>query len=176
MTWNIWNRRNKLLREKTLLNEQSVINSSMEFKNVGREAAIGIVACDHHGFVVGGVARKVASPQNAESAEAMTFSLGIQFACEQGWDRVIIEGDAFSIINRINIQHDDLTVVGLSLRETKAVLDIHPNFKVCYTNRLANRVAHSLAQWALSIDNLVWFYFDEPNCIRSDVILDAIGI
>ncbi|KAE8676909.1 Light-harvesting complex I protein Lhca1 isoform 2 [Hibiscus syriacus] len=40
--------------------------------------------------------------------------------------------------------------------------------KVFYVNREANRVAHSLAQWTLSIPNLFWFYYDEPDRIKTD--------
>ncbi|XP_039021249.1 uncharacterized protein LOC120153343 [Hibiscus syriacus] len=60
------------------------INVDGAFRAHSGEATIGIVARNHHGMVVGGLARKLHSPQNSESAEALAFSLGIHFACERG--------------------------------------------------------------------------------------------
>ncbi|KAE8681614.1 hypothetical protein F3Y22_tig00111311pilonHSYRG00100 [Hibiscus syriacus] len=113
-----------------------------------------------------GVAKKINPLFTSKSTEAAAFTQGIHFAQEIGWHNVIIECDAISIVYRLSNTNSnktqDISIVRLLLNETRLSLADHPFFKVHYVCREANRVAHSLAQWALSNDNPVWFFLDEP--------------
>ncbi|KAE8666114.1 hypothetical protein F3Y22_tig00112508pilonHSYRG00060 [Hibiscus syriacus] len=122
------------------------------------EATIGLVAQDHFDMVLGGVARKLNTPQTPETAEAMTFIQGIRFAIENEWShQVTIEGDAMSIVNQLANAKEDISIVCLLLKEAHDSLALNPNITIFHTKCVANRVAHTLAQWALSWSNPFWF-------------------
>ncbi|KAE8687139.1 hypothetical protein F3Y22_tig00111022pilonHSYRG00109 [Hibiscus syriacus] len=156
------------------------INMDGAFCKDSRVAAIGVVARDSYGMVIGGLAKKIEPPFSAESSEAAAFTKGIRLASENGWNKVVIEGDAISIVHRLANQVtgkiQDFSTIGLLLNEARQMLVRFPTIKVHYVCREANRVAHSLAHLALSNNNPVWFYFDKPDCIKQVVIDDAIGI
>ncbi|XP_039051708.1 uncharacterized protein LOC120193223 [Hibiscus syriacus] len=105
---------------------------------------------------------------------------GVRLVVENGWSNVLIEGDTISVVNKLTNRSmnktQDLSTIGLLLNEARSLLDDSPSFKVHYVCREANRVVHSLAQSALSNHNPVWFFLDEPECIKQLVIFDAIGI
>ncbi|XP_039023287.1 uncharacterized protein LOC120155890 [Hibiscus syriacus] len=114
-------------------------------------AAVGIVARDSHGMVLGGMAMKIDPPFMAESTEVVAFTHGIRLAIENGWNNVTMEGDAISVVYRLSNQTTnkthDISTVGLLLNETRSLLVDYPSFKVHYVSREANRVAHTLTQW-----------------------------
>ncbi|KAE8681243.1 hypothetical protein F3Y22_tig00111332pilonHSYRG00015 [Hibiscus syriacus] len=133
------------------------VNVDGAFCKENRKAAIGVVARDSHGMVIAGLAKKINPPSSAESAEVAAFTEGIKLAIENGWNRVIIEGDAISIVNRLANKRtekiQDLSTIGLLLNEARLLLTRAPTIKVHYVCREANRVAHTLAHWALSNTN-----------------------
>ncbi|KAE8686303.1 hypothetical protein F3Y22_tig00111069pilonHSYRG00029 [Hibiscus syriacus] len=89
--------------------------------------------------------------------EAYAFSQGVRLAVKNGWNNVIIEGDAILVVNRLANRTlnktQDLSTIGLLLNEARSLLKANPSFKVHYVCRETNRVAHTLAQWALSNHN-----------------------
>ncbi|KAE8736154.1 hypothetical protein F3Y22_tig00000132pilonHSYRG00024 [Hibiscus syriacus] len=165
LLWNIWNRRNDVVHNGEMQSDKDVIPGQDEIKvNVdgafckdSRIAAIGVVARDSNGMVIAGLAKKINPPCSAESAEVAAFTEGIKLAFENGWNRVVIEGDAISIVNRLANKRtgkiQDLSTIGLLLKEARHMLVRVPTFKVHYVCRDANRAAHSLAHWALSNTN-----------------------
>ncbi|KAL4368393.1 hypothetical protein GQ457_05G012340 [Hibiscus cannabinus] len=139
-----------------------------------RVAAIGVIARDHQGMMIDGCAMQVAGAHSAETVEACTFSTGVRMAIAKGWENVVVEGDAMSIINRLKDPGQDLSVVAYFLVDTKAALQTHPGFIVQHIARDANRATHSLAHFRFS--TIFYFYFDVimPDAISNIVISDAI--
>ncbi|XP_039026895.1 uncharacterized protein LOC120160578 [Hibiscus syriacus] len=143
------------------------INVDGAFIANSNDAAIGVIARDQHGMVIGRVARKLNPPNTSESTEALAFIHRFRFAIENGRQQVLIEGDAISIVDRLANRREDISIVGLLLNVVQEYIANNPSFKVLYLNRGANRVAHALATWALSRSNPYWFYYDEPDCIKN---------
>ncbi|KAE8679239.1 protein AIG1-like isoform X3 [Hibiscus syriacus] len=112
------------------------INVDGAFCKDARVATIGVVARDMHGMVIGGMAKKINHSFTVESTEATAFSQGIRFAHENGWNNVIIKGDAISIMyrlsNRSSRKTHDISIVGLLLNEARLSLVDHHSFKVHY--------------------------------------------
>ncbi|KAE8670481.1 hypothetical protein F3Y22_tig00112131pilonHSYRG00117 [Hibiscus syriacus] len=81
------------------------INVDGSFIANSGEAAIGIVACHHHGMVLDGLVIKRDPAQNPKSTEVMAFTYGIRFATENNWDRVIVERDVIPVVNRLANLH-----------------------------------------------------------------------
>ncbi|XP_039051361.1 uncharacterized protein LOC120192691 [Hibiscus syriacus] len=124
------------------------INVDRAFCKDSSVAAIGVVARDAYGMVIGGFSKKIEPPFSAESSEAAAFTEGIRMAFENGWNKVVIEGDAISIVHRLANQVTgkihDLSTIRLLLNEARQMLVRFLTFKVHYVCREANRVAHSL--------------------------------
>ncbi|KAE8734922.1 putative pentatricopeptide repeat-containing protein [Hibiscus syriacus] len=74
--------------------------------------------------------------------DGRAFTEGVNLAIENGWDSIIIEGDARSIVQSLTNNNPDLSVTGLYLEEARCLLASHPNIKV-FTRRDANTVAHT---------------------------------
>ncbi|KAE8666664.1 Protein NRT1/ PTR FAMILY 2.7 [Hibiscus syriacus] len=158
------------------------VNVDGAFCKDSRVAAIGVVARDSHGMVIAGLAKKINPPCSAESAEVVAFTEGIKLAFENGWNRVVIEGDAISIVNRLANKRtgkiQDLSTIGLLLNEARLLLVRAPTFKVHYVCRDANRAAHSLVHWALSNTNpICGIFLTTPIAIQSNItVIQALSM
>ncbi|KAE8676630.1 10 kDa chaperonin-like [Hibiscus syriacus] len=154
------------------------INVDGAYSKESNMAAIGIVACDSYGMVLGGMTKNIDPPFTAEFTEAAVFTHGIQLKTENGWTNMAIKCDAISVVYRLSNQSTnkthDISTVGLLLNEARSLLVDSPSFKVHYVCREANRVAHTLAQWALSNHNPVWFFLDELDCIKQLELQSAV--
>ncbi|KAK8564773.1 hypothetical protein V6N12_058355 [Hibiscus sabdariffa] len=75
----------------------------------------------------------------------MLFVKVSEWLVERNWLDVVIEGDAISIVNRLTNPILDLSIVGQHLKEAHSLLRQFPLLQIGSVNRLANKVAHSLA-------------------------------
>ncbi|KAK8557899.1 hypothetical protein V6N13_008699 [Hibiscus sabdariffa] len=153
---------------------QIKVNVDGAWNVLTRTAAIGIIARDHNGLMIDGSARMLSGAHNAETVEASAFEVGVNMALEIGWDRVILEGDALSIVNRLRAQELDNSVASSYLGEARAALHTHPGFIVQHVMREANQAAHGLPQHCIQASVDFSFVFDVPECISHIVIHDAI--
>ncbi|KAK8624291.1 hypothetical protein V6N13_065639 [Hibiscus sabdariffa] len=140
---------------------QFKINVDVSWLAASRQASIGVIARDQHGLMVDGCARILAGSHSAETTEACAFAAGIQMVVANGWENMIIEGDAIAMVNRLCNERPDFSVVGSYLAETRALLAAHPTLRVRHVARLANTVAHEMAHHCL--DTLTDYYFDGCN-------------
>ncbi|KAK8977417.1 hypothetical protein V6N11_049546 [Hibiscus sabdariffa] len=150
------------------------INEDGAWKASTRTAAIGVIARDHHGLMIDGCARLLTGAHTAETAEACAFEAGLLMARDNGWDRVTIEGDALSIINRLWATELDNSVAASFLADSHDALHTHPGFVVQHVAREANQAAHGLARHCVNSLADFSFVFDVPECIAQVVIHDAI--
>ncbi|KAK8660401.1 hypothetical protein V6N13_051327 [Hibiscus sabdariffa] len=111
-----------------------------------RVAAIGVIARDQHGLMIDGCARRVEGNHTAETIEAWAFEEGIRLAHINGWESVIVEGDALGIDNRFNAASLDDSVARTYFSAEWAVARDKDGLCIQHVNREANRAAHELAQ------------------------------
>ncbi|KAL4347122.1 hypothetical protein GQ457_17G001040 [Hibiscus cannabinus] len=124
--------------------DQNVVNGTQNTCKAWLEEAM---QCNWIGFCWCGSKRSSQHGYCWDCAQA--FLAGFSPAIERGWDQVIVEGDAISIVN----PGLDLSLVGTHLREARCMLTQNSGFKVHYATRSANRVAQTLPHWAL-----YWFF------------------
>ncbi|XP_038999271.1 uncharacterized protein LOC120124751 [Hibiscus syriacus] len=122
------------------------INVDGAYSSTAKFVSLGVVARNSYGLVLGGLCRRILHPCNTEVAEVEAVTRGLKFAIDNGWDNVIIEGDAITIVNKIVNWKDDVSIIGLLRNETHGMLSSNEGFKLFYVNRKANKTAHSLAQ------------------------------
>ncbi|KAK8973020.1 hypothetical protein V6N11_047023 [Hibiscus sabdariffa] len=80
-------------------------------------AAIGVVARDHNGLLLDARAKRLEGSYTPEIVEACAIVEGVRVAVENGWQRVIFEGDSSGIISKMNAGKLDRSVVATHLFE-----------------------------------------------------------
>ncbi|KAL4348558.1 hypothetical protein GQ457_17G007640 [Hibiscus cannabinus] len=150
------------------------VNVDGAFRGDSGSAAIGVVARNHQGMMIDGLAHKLEGVHTAASTEACAFKAGILMALENEWQQVVFEGDASSIVTLLESRVLDHSVAAAHLVDILETLKNRPGFSFSHVGRGLNRVAHGLAQWAISSCISFRFDFDLPDCIRDSVLNDAI--
>lgn len=156
------------------LGNEIKINVDAAFMPCSGIATVGVIARNSHGLVLDARAHRLQGAHSAETAEACAFSVGIKMAIENEWHIAIIEGDAIAIVSKLNAEVLDRSTAATHLTEAHSSLIDHPGLSVVHVGREANRVAHSLAHWALNCNDPFTFSYDVPDCINDSVINDAI--
>ncbi|KAA3468127.1 reverse transcriptase [Gossypium australe] len=64
------------------------------------KASFGVLARDHDGFVIGGLMGMLENAKSAEWAELRAMEESISFARSKGWEKVTVESDCASLVNR----------------------------------------------------------------------------
>ncbi|KAK8704879.1 hypothetical protein V6N13_048491 [Hibiscus sabdariffa] len=137
--------------------------------------AVGILARDDVGSVLGGFARPVPVPGPASAVEAFAIRAGLEFAATHDWSSVIIESDAACIVNKLLRPSQDLSLLGDSLVPVHDLLAATPGrVRVCFAPRSANTVAHELAAWACRNFDVLSFDSVCPELI-STLVLDDLS-
>ncbi|KAK9036872.1 hypothetical protein V6N11_021796 [Hibiscus sabdariffa] len=90
------------------------------------------------------------------------------------WDRVIIEGDAWGIVDRLRAGELDESVAATYLTEAWTTLKREAGMAVQFVPREANQAAHELARFCCNGPNEFNFVHAIPPCISDIVINDAI--
>ncbi|KAK9002795.1 hypothetical protein V6N11_060375 [Hibiscus sabdariffa] len=122
-----------------------------------RKAAIRVIARDHQGMMLDGCARLLEGAHSSKTVESSAFEIGVSMAVANGWENVVIEGDAITVVNRLSSERPDCKVAGSFLTKTRAMLCENLGFVVRHVAREANRVAHELVNHSLSYSSDYFF-------------------
>ncbi|KAK8637030.1 hypothetical protein V6N13_064460 [Hibiscus sabdariffa] len=179
---NRWVHSNQLIPTRLVLEYAQIVKVRGQIKvNVDgawiaakRDATIRVIASDHHGLVINGCARRIEGVHNAETVEACAFEEGVRMAIANGWENVVIEGDALGIVNRLKATKLDHSVAVTFLTETKETLRVHAGFQIQHVTWEANRTAHEVAHSIFQSPADCIFDLVVPEFISTIVINDAI--
>ncbi|OMP03760.1 hypothetical protein COLO4_10225 [Corchorus olitorius] len=123
----------------------------------GGFSGYGIVARDSAGQVLGACAGRIPYVADAFVAESFAAVRALSWAREMGFGGIIVEGDALSIIRKLNSPNLDFSPVGAYIEEAKSLSVLFRRCCFQYINRNGNLVAHVLAQHSLSLgEEIVW--------------------
>ncbi|KAF5481803.1 hypothetical protein F2P56_002425 [Juglans regia] len=142
--------------------------TDMEAKRMG----MGIVIRDEEGEVlvfICDVRKHVVDPALAES---WALWKALEICNELALSKVIFEGDAASVINRINKDVEDQSSMGHILEDIKQFFKGKREWNVRFVPRDGNRVAHLLAKHALVLgEEKIWIE-EGPYVICNAVLHD----
>ncbi|KAK4487681.1 hypothetical protein RD792_005663 [Penstemon davidsonii] len=85
-------------------------------------------------------------PLDPSSAEAMAALKALEFAREQNWNKIILEGDSSNIMAAIEGDVGSHTSYGNIIADIKRLASGFESFKVRHVFREGNRAAHELAK------------------------------
>ncbi|KAL4283764.1 hypothetical protein GQ457_16G018170 [Hibiscus cannabinus] len=158
LLWGLLRRRNTWVHERTLYPLHLVINVDGAFLPSARLGAIGVLARDSSGAVLGGFARPVPALGPASAVEASALLAGLEYAIARGWASVLVESDAAVLINKLHRPSPDLSLLGGLLAPSHDLIAASRGYlRVGFAPRSANSAAHTLASWACQYNDVISF-------------------
>ncbi|KAK8544224.1 hypothetical protein V6N13_116505 [Hibiscus sabdariffa] len=140
-----------------------------------RLGAIGVIARDSSGAVLGGFAKPVPIQGPASTVEVAALFAGLEFAIANDWPSALIESDAAVLVNKLQRPTADLSLLGDMLAPSRVLLAANAaRLRVGFTPRLANIAAHTLASWACNNNDVITFSSVCPEFI-SRIVLDDLS-
>ena len=139
------------------------INFDDSLKVADRRGGIRIIVKNNKGEIVGAVHAFIEGTTNPMAIEANVAFRALLFGKDMRFTRIILEGDALSVITKMMQTEPSLSDVG---NLGKVVKDLMKSFswsKIQYVRRETNEVAHCLAKNALSLKNDVYWVDDCPE-------------
>ncbi|KAL5865856.1 hypothetical protein ACOSQ3_003370 [Xanthoceras sorbifolium] len=112
---------------------------------------LGIIIRDHHGFVLALSTQRVDGHFTVQVVEALGILCRLQFAKDSGLLPATLGLDALSVVNEVNLNASSLVDVSLIVFYIKDILSLFPCSSVSYIPRLANKAAHVMAHFVLSV-------------------------
>ncbi|XP_050259076.1 uncharacterized protein LOC126704086 [Quercus robur] len=138
-----------------------------------KEAGIGVVIRDHHGEVVAALSKRIKAPLGAVEIEAKAMEEGVRFAWEMGIRDCLFKSDSLTVVNamqrRTEVPASIVNVINGSLSQLYGFRDV--NFS--HVGRSGNKVAHTLAQFAKSVQDYYAWVEEVPVCIEGLVVQDV---
>lgn len=104
-----------------------------------------MVIRNEKGDIMGACCRLTNWVASAFAAEAQAVIHGLRFAQDLGLHSVILEGDAKSVIRKINGHEEDYSVISAFTCDAKEIANSFQFCKFQWVDRTANQVAHVLA-------------------------------
>ncbi|KAL4320129.1 hypothetical protein GQ457_18G008360 [Hibiscus cannabinus] len=151
------------------------VNVDGAFLPSARLGAIGVIARDSSGAVLGGFAKPIHVQGPASTVEVAALFAGLEFAVANDWPSALIESDAAVLVNKLHRPTADLSLLGDMLAPSRALLAANAaRFRVGFTPRLANIAAHTLASWACNNNDVITFSSVCPEFI-SRIVLDDLS-
>ncbi|KAL5845242.1 hypothetical protein ACOSQ4_011200 [Xanthoceras sorbifolium] len=129
-----------------------------------------MVIHDCQGLVMASCALRYQAVFSVEMAEAIALLRGLKLTAEIGLHPIILESDSVTVVQLIRSKSHVLSELGLVMHEIFNIMLHVPVNNVCVGPVMANKVAHDLANFALTMeDKLVWIE-DFPFCIEASVM------
>ena len=108
----------------------------------------------------------------SDEAELLACRRAIEFSMDAGFTRLIIEGDNSNVIQAISSPLKSFSLFGNVVNDIRRLIWGLQWTKVCCIRRGANKVAHTLAQYARNTldEDLYWMKDSPPTSFRSLVL------
>ena len=129
-----------------------------------------MIARDVKGCVLGALQTTLKGVMDPLVIEAAAAVKAIEFAAKYGIHKCQLEGDALNIVDKINLNSQDLSAVENLIEEARF---IRRNFQMCqikYVRREANVVVHVLAKSAINTSEEMYRIEQCPDNSMSIVV------
>ncbi|KAL4282528.1 hypothetical protein GQ457_16G017950 [Hibiscus cannabinus] len=151
------------------------VNVDGAFLPSARLGAIGVVARNSSGAVLGGFVKPIPVHGPASTVEVSALFAGLKFAVANAWPSALIESDATVLVNKLHRPAANLSLLGDMLAPSRALVAANAaRLRVGFAPRLANIAAHRLASWACHNNDVISFSSVCPELI-SRIVLDDLS-
>ena len=132
----------------------------------------GAIIRNDNGVVRAAMTASGPKVSTSDEAELLACRRAIEFAMDAGFTRLIIEGDNSNVIQAISSPLKSFSLFGNVVNDIRRLIWGLQWTKVCCIRRGANKVAHTLAQYARNTldEDLYWMKDSPPTSFRSLVL------
>ncbi|XWS20522.1 hypothetical protein CRYUN_Cryun31cG0108800 [Craigia yunnanensis] len=109
---------------------------------------------------------------DAFMVEAFAAISVLEFAQKMGLHEIEVEGDALGIIEIMQSQEDDLSIISNLIEETKSISKIFHSCIFMHTGREMNNVVDSLAKYGLEVQDEIFWVEDHPQFLFEQIAND----
>ncbi|GMI89588.1 hypothetical protein HRI_002628100 [Hibiscus trionum] len=127
------------------------INVDANFKPTEFVAGLGAVILDEEGHILGAQCSLANHVPPVFAAESLAARWGLRFAHDLGIRQVILEGDALTIIKKLQMREEDLSEISAIIYDTKSLARDFQEFQLSFIPRSGNRVAHAFINERFSL-------------------------
>ncbi|KAF5450110.1 hypothetical protein F2P56_014981 [Juglans regia] len=164
--------------EKWLPPEQSWVKANWDaaLDVKARKMGAGVIIRNEKGEVMATCHAQKQDVVEPALAECYALRTAMDLCRDLNFDKVIFEGDAQIVINAVNNQDEDLSFYGSIIEELKMVIKGWIGWKVKYSHRGTNVVAHKLARAALhTVEEKIWIE-EAPLFVLNSLQIDNLCI
>ena len=132
----------------------------------------GVIIRNDNGEVMAAMTASGPKVSTSDEAELLACRRAIEFAMDAGFTRLIIEGDNSNVIQAISSPLKSFSLFGNVVNDIRHLIWGLQWTRVCCIRRGANKVAHTLAQYARNTldEDLYWMEDSPPTSFRSLVL------
>ncbi|XP_065628492.1 uncharacterized protein LOC136067104 [Quercus suber] len=134
---------------------------------------LGVIIRNHEGAVMASMVQQVLLPITMAQVEALAARKTAKFALEVGITKVILEGDAETIVKELLEPNPSLALHGHLIQDVKNLQNSFNFLSFTHVRRDGNNVAHALTRWAIKEPNLTVWMKNIPPDIRQFVMADS---
>lgn len=149
------------------------INTDEPFHQSDRGGSACFVVRDFSGNMVARGAFPLRGQFSAEHVELLACCKAVDFSITQGFFPLILETDAHMVQRQLGAVGSPNTFhLGRIYEDLWRKLELAGSWKICYTRRDSNVAAHSMAAYASTLEQEV-FFFSVPRFIQSVLTAEA---
>jgi ribonuclease HI len=136
-----------------------------------RRMGTGVVIRDHNGICVAACSERNDEVVTPEIAEAMAMRRAISLAKDEGYDKIIINSDCLSVVQRVIAESEDCSTCDPMIHDIRNISNTFTSCSFRHVNRALNVAAHCLAKLSESVICTVW-HGVVPDYIREKLCND----
>ncbi|KAL4281614.1 hypothetical protein GQ457_03G026570 [Hibiscus cannabinus] len=148
------------------LHENQVkINVDASFSSTATRSTSGMIIRDNKGLILGAAYWANFRVHSVFEAEALAVLQGLQFGKDIGCNDVCVEGDAKSIIRKLQLGLEDLSTVCPIISDIKAFAKQFRSCSFTFVGRNGNRSAHAMEEVGRSQAGDEFWIEDAPSTV-----------
>ncbi|KAK8998041.1 hypothetical protein V6N11_012573 [Hibiscus sabdariffa] len=149
--------RKRLVAESPPVSESLKFNFDASFNSFEKRSTSSIIIRDSSGQPMAASTFPQLFTRDPEMTEAKACEQAVLLARDLGFRKVIIEGDALNVINKLNNHVEDRPDIGAIVKNIQDVRKQFQNISFVHVSRRCNRVAHTLVKdYGTSTTQMVW--------------------
>ncbi|KAK8650326.1 hypothetical protein V6N13_139971 [Hibiscus sabdariffa] len=139
------------------VSESLKFNFDASFNSFEKRSTSSIIIRDSSGQPMAASTFPQLFTRDPEMTEAKACEQAVLLARDLGFRKVIIEGDALNVINKLNNHVEDRPDIGAIVKNIQDVRKQFQNISFVHVSRRCNRVAHTLVKdYGTSTTQMVW--------------------
>lgn len=122
------------------------VNFDASFQQTTKKSVQGVLIRNYEGLIMGACTYPIDHILDPTMVKVRACLQALQFAEDLGFRRILVEGDALTVIRKMKSTNEDKSVIGMVIRASKDKVETFEEIEFCYIPREVNAVAYGLAQ------------------------------